>query len=55
MKMIVATKYQLQLKILTFWPKFVRKGYFRSKTEKVNTAIEFCIFELVEVSLFTLN
>ena len=31
------------------------KRYFRSKTEKANTAIDFCIFELVKVSNFTLN
>ena len=27
--------------------KFAQNGYFRFKTEKVSTAIEFCIFELV--------
>ena len=32
----VATKFQLKLTILIFWVKFVQKGYFRSKTKKVN-------------------
>ena len=49
-------KFQHKLVILTFRIKFAQKGYFRSKTEKVNTAIDFCIFELFElVSSFTLN
>ena len=39
---------------MTFWTKFAQKEYFRSWTEKVTT-IEFCIFELVQVSSFTLN
>ena len=30
-----------------FWTKFAQKGYFWLKTEKVNTTIEFCIFDLV--------
>ena len=33
-----------------------QKGsYFQSKTDKADTTIEFCIFELVFVSNFTLN
>ena len=39
MKMIVATK-------------FTQKGYFWSKTEKVNNIIEFCIFDLCQVPYF---
>ena len=38
-----------------FWNKFTQKWYFQSKTEKVNITIEFCIFELVQVSIFNLN
>ena len=30
-----------------FLDKFAQKGYFWSKTEKVNITIEFCIFKLV--------
>ena len=41
------TKFQLKLTILIFCTKFIQKGYFRSKTEKVNITIEFSIFELV--------
>ena len=51
----LATKFQLKLTILIFWTKFLEKGYFRSKTEKVNTTIEFCIFELVWVPNFSLS
>ena len=32
-----------------------RKGFLKYKAEKVNTAIEFCIFELVYVPNFSLN
>ena len=35
-----------KLTILIFWTKFAQKGYFQSKTEKVNFTIEFCEFEL---------
>ena len=51
----VGTKFQLKLIILTFWTKFTQKGYFWSKTKNVNTTIEFCIFELVKASNFSLN
>ena len=40
------TKFQLKMIILIFWTKFAQKGYFRSKTKKVNNIIGFCIFEL---------
>ena len=50
----LSTKFQLKLvikshfqqTILKFWTKFAQKGYSPSKTEKVNIAIEFCIFKL---------
>ena len=38
---------------MIFWTTFARKGYFQLKTKKVNIPIEFCIFELVQVSSFT--
>ena len=47
MEMTVVIKFQLKLIILIFWTKFTQKVYFPSKTEKVNTAIELWIFELV--------
>ena len=33
---ILGTKYQLNLKILIFWTKFAKRGYFQLKTEKEN-------------------
>ena len=51
----LATKFQLQLIILTFWIKFAQKGYFRSKTKNLNIIIEFCMFELVYVPNFSLK
>ena len=30
-----------------FWTKLAQKGYFQTNTDTKNTAIEFCIFELV--------
>ena len=35
--------------------KFAPKGYFQSKTEKVNSTTKFCIFKLVLVPNFGLN
>ena len=35
--------------------KFATKGYFQSKTEKVNIPTEFCIFKLFLVPNFNLN
>ena len=49
------SKFQLKLIIFIFWTKFAPKRCFRSKTENVNTTIEFCIFELVYVLTFSLN
>ena len=40
---------------MTFWSKFAQKGYFRSKTKKVNSIIEFCIFELDYLPKLALN
>ena len=51
----VGTKFQSQLTIFTFWTKFAQKGYFQSKTEKLNITIEFCMFELVYVPNVSLN
>ena len=40
MKLIVGIKFHLKLTILIFWTKLVQKGYFRSKTKKVNSIID---------------
>ena len=40
------------MSLAIFWTKF---AYFQSKTDKIDTTVEFCIFELVFVSNFTLN
>ena len=45
----------VQIAILIFWTKFAQKGCFRSKTEKMNRAIAFCIVELAELPNFSLN
>ena len=45
MKLIVGIKFRLKLTYLIFWTKVIQKGYFQSKTEKVNTTTEFWIFE----------
>ena len=47
--MNLGTKFQLKLTIFIFWAKFTQKRYFWSKREKVNTTIEFCKFELVNI------
>ena len=41
------TKFHFKQKIFNFETKFAQKGYFRSKTEKVNITTEFSIFELM--------
>ena len=41
----LATKFSLKLTISTFWTKFPQKGRLWLKTKKVNSIIEFCIFE----------
>ena len=43
----LSTQFHLKQTILIFWTKFAQKDYFCMKTEKVKTAIDFCIFELV--------
>ena len=43
---------KLKPTILFFWTKFFQKGYFWSKTQKVNIITEFCIFELIWVPNF---
>ena len=51
----LSTNFQLKLTIAIFWTKFAKQGsYFQSKTDKIDTIIKFCIFELVFVSNFTL-
>ena len=44
---IVGIKFHLNLTILTFWTKLAQKGYLWLKMKKVNSIIEFCMFELV--------
>ena len=52
----LSTNFQLKLTIGIFRTKFAKKGsYFQSKTDKIDSTIEFYIFELVFVSNFTLN
>ena len=51
----LGVKFHLKLTISTSWTKFTQKGHFWSKTKKVNIIIEFCKFELVYLSSFTLN
>ena len=41
--------------MLMFSPRFAKKKYFWSKTEEVNIAREFCIFELFDVPNFSLS
>ena len=51
----LGAKFQLKLTILSFWTKFAQKRYFQSEIKKVNTAIEFCIFEFAQLPNFNLN
>ena len=48
-------KFHLKQIILIFWTKSVQKGYFRSKTEKVNSISEFCLFHLDQLPNFNLT
>ena len=48
-------RFQLKLAVLTFWTKFTQKGCFQSKSEKMNTTIELCIFKSVCIPNFSLN
>ena len=43
----LGTKFKFKQTILIFWTKFAQKYYFKSKTDKMNRTIEFCLFELV--------
>ena len=43
----LSTNSWLKLTIAIFLTKFVKKvSYFQSRTDKIDTAVEFCIFEL---------
>ena len=48
-------KFLVNQKILSILSKFAPKGYFLTKTVKVNVTIEYSIFELVQAPSFTLN
>ena len=52
-RITLITKFQLTPTILIFGAKLAQKGYFRSKTEKVNSTIEFYLFKVVQS--FSLN
>ena len=55
-KISLSTNFQLKLTIAIFWTKFAKKGsYFQSKTDTIDTTIEFCIFEFVFVSNLNLT
>ena len=45
----------LKLSISFFWIKVNQKGYFQTKTKKVNISNEFCMFKLVWGPNFTLK
>ena len=45
--MIAGTKFKLKVTILAFSTTFTPKKVFAVKKRKVNTTIDFCIFELV--------
>ena len=51
----LGAKFQLKLTILSFWTKFAQKRYFQSEITEVNTAIEFCILEFLQMPNFDLN
>ena len=51
----LATKFQLKLTSLIFWTKFAQNGCFWSKRERLNSATEFCIFELGPIFQFKLT
>ena len=55
MKLIVDSKFQLQQTVLIFGTHFQKKYTSGRKCKKMNIAIEFFIFELVEVPIFSLN
>ena len=43
----LGTKFQVKLTIFIFWSKLAQNRYHWSKTEKVNSTIKFCVFQLV--------
>ena len=43
----LSTKFELKLTILIFSTKFAQKTYSQPKTKKINSTMEFCIFQLV--------
>ena len=52
----LSTSLQPKLTVAIFWINLPKKStYLQSKTDKIDTTIEFCIFELVFVSDFTLK
>ena len=51
----VGMKFHLKLTILIFWNKFTQNGYLWAKMEKVNSIIEFYIFELCSLPKFNLK
>ena len=52
----LSTNFQLKMTIAIFGTKLPKKGsYFQSKAGKIDTSTAFCIFELLNVSDFTLN
>ena len=45
----LGAKFPLKRTMLIFWTKFTpKKGYLRSKSEKVNITTDFCVFKLEE-------
>ena len=48
-------KFHLKMTILIFWTKLSQTGYFHPKIKKVDSIIEFCMIELIQVSSFTLR
>ena len=45
----VDPQFHLKQIIFIFWTKFAQKGYFRSKTEKVNVTIEINIMVYIRI------
>ena len=43
---IFDTKFEFKQAILNFGLRFQEKDFFQPKAERVNTTIEYCIFEL---------
>ena len=52
---IFCTEFQVKLTFLNFWIKFAQKGYIQTKGDKMNTIIEFGLFEFVQIPNFSLN